>query len=88
MSDTPICDHTIAYSKKHAVRDLYRFNQLLPTQTAAITLGQNSPDLYFKLPGVQMNRTKSFLEFDFQVPVVAVVAGQFIRTDIATLGVT
>ena len=87
MSDTPIYDHAIDYSKKHAVRDLYRFNQLLPTQTAAITLGQNSPDVYFELPAVPMNHAKSYLEFDFQVPQVGAVAGQFITTDIATLGV-
>ena len=87
MSDTPVYDGAIDYSKKHAVRDLYRFNQLLPTQTAAITLGQNSPDVYFELPAVPMNHAKSYLEFDFQLPALAAVAGQTITTDIATLGV-
>ena len=87
MSDTPIYDHAIDYSKKHAVRDLYRFNQLLPTQTSSITLGQNSPDVYFELPAVPMNHGKSYLEFDFQVPQVAGVGGQIITTDLATLGV-
>jgi hypothetical protein len=87
MSDTPIYDGAIDYSKKHAVRDLYRFNQLLPTQTAAITLGQNSPDVYFELPAVPMNHAKSYLEFDFQVPQVGAAGGQTITTDIATLGV-
>ena len=87
MSDTPIYDGAIDYSKKHAVRDLYRFNQLLPTQTAAITLGQNSPDVYFELPAVPMNHAKSYLEFDFAVPQVAADAGQGRTVDMATLGV-
>jgi len=87
MSDTPVYDGAIDYSKKHADRDLYRFNQLLPTQTAPITLGQNSPDVYFELPAVPMNHAKSYLEFDFQVPLAAGAAGQTITTDLATLGV-
>ena len=87
MSDTPIYDGAIDYSKKHAVRDLYRFNQLLPTQTAAITLGQNSPDVYFELPAVPMNHAKSYLEFDFAVPQVAADAAQGRTVDMATLGV-
>ena len=87
MSDTPVYDGAIDYSKKHAVRDLYRFNQLLPTQTSAVILGQNSPDVYFELPAVPMNHAKSFLEFDFGVPQVAAAAGQVITTNIATLGV-
>ena len=87
MSDTPIYDGAIDYSKKHAARDLYRFNQLLPTQTAAIVLGQNSPDVYFELPAVPMNHAKSYLEFDFNVPIVPRVQNEVITTDIATLGV-
>ena len=97
MSDTPIYDRAIDYSKKHAVRDLYRFNQLLPTQTAAIVLGQNSPDVYFELPAVPMNHAKSYLEFDFNVPASAApaafvevagvaAANQTASQDIATLG--
>ena len=34
-----------------------------------------------------MNHAKSYLEFDFQLPALAAVAGQTITTDIATLGV-
>ena len=55
MSDSAVYDVPVDYSRKHAVRDLYRYNKLTPTSTADIALNTGSPDVYFELPAVPSN---------------------------------
>ena len=84
MSDSAVYDVPVDYSRKHAVRDLYRYNKLTPTRTADIALGAGSPDVYFELPAVPANLSKSYLTFSMALPAHTPTGGGI--TELFTLG--
>jgi hypothetical protein len=85
MSDSAVYDVPVDYSKKHAVRDLYRYNKLTPTSTADVLLNTGSPDVYFELPAVPANLSKSYLTFQLAIPAHA--SAGIGQTELFTLGV-